>query len=47
MQYHNALRCPLMLGVDGIWLAIVAAEFLAFGVTVLFLWKMRGRYRYL
>lgn len=46
-QVAAVLLLPIVLGVDGIWLAIVAAELLAFGVTVLFLWKMRGRYRYL
>lgn len=38
---------PLVWGLDGIWLAIVAAEVLAILVTVLFLIKERGRYHYM
>ena len=38
---------PLILpGADGVWLAVVAAEALALGVTALFLVKLKGRYQY-
>ncbi len=46
-QIAAVLLLPILLGVDGIWLSIVAAELLALGVTGFFLWKMRGRYHYL
>ncbi|MCI8453787.1 MAG: MATE family efflux transporter [Lachnospiraceae bacterium] len=37
---------PLLLGLDGIWLAIVAAEFLAVIVTVTFLMLKKEQYQY-
>ncbi len=37
---------PLVLDLDGVWLALPAAEVLALGVTGIVLWKMRGRYQY-
>ena len=46
-QIAAVLLLPILLGVDGIWLSIVAAELLALGVTGIFLWKMRRRYHYL
>ena len=45
-QVAAVLVLPAVLGVDGIWAAILAAELLAFGVTVLFLVKLNGRYHY-
>lgn len=45
-QIAAVLLLPMVLGVNGIWLSIVAAELLALGVTVLCLWKMRRRYHY-
>ncbi len=47
LQIVAVLLLPILLGVDGIWLSIVAAEMVALGVTVFFLWHMRGRYHYL
>lgn len=38
---------PLIWGLDGIWLAIVAAEVLAMLITVLFFIRERGRYHYM
>ena len=46
-QIAAVLLLPMVLGVDGIWLSIVAAELVALTVTVFFLWKMRTRYHYL
>lgn len=46
-QTAAVLLLPVVLGVNGIWLSIVAAELLALAVTVMFLWKMRLRYHYL
>ena len=38
---------PGILGVDGIWLSIIAAELAAVGVTALCIRKLKGRYHYL
>lgn len=40
------LLLPLLLGLDGIWSAIIVAEFMAVTVTVIFLVAKRKRYRY-
>jgi Na+-driven multidrug efflux pump len=40
------LLFPLLWGIDGIWASVVAAECMAAAVTILFLFKMRGRYHY-
>ena len=45
-QVAAVLIFPLMWGVDGIWLSIVAAEALAAAVTAAFLWALRKKYRY-
>ena len=37
---------PLVWGIDGIWISIVAAELMAAVVTVMFLAGMRGKYHY-
>ncbi len=37
---------PLLMGLDGIWLSMTAAEAMAFGSTVFFLMKNRKRYGY-
>lgn len=38
---------PLVLGLDGVWLAVVAAEGLAAVVSAVLLWRQRTRYHYL
>lgn len=45
-QVAAVLIFPLVWGVDGIWLSIVAAEALAAAVTAAFLWALRKKYRY-
>ena len=45
-QVAAVLIFPLIWGVDGIWLSIVAAEALAAAVTAAFLWVLRKKYRY-
>ena len=40
------LMLPLLWGLDGVWLAVVAAEGLALCVTAAFLAKLRNRYHY-
>ncbi|MEM5780714.1 MAG: MATE family efflux transporter [Lawsonibacter sp.] len=45
-QLTAVFLLPIFLGVDGIWLAIVAAELLASGVTVFFLVRNNARYHY-
>ncbi len=46
-QVAAVLILPLLWGIDGIWLAITAAELLATGVTAAFLVGMRKKYRYM
>ena len=45
-QVAAVLLLPLIFGIDGVWISIVAAEFVAFLVTVGFLVAMRKKYRY-
>lgn len=45
-QTAVVLFLPLLLGIDGIWLAIVVAEFLALLVTVMFFVKKKKVYHY-
>lgn len=45
-QVTAVLLLPLIWGVDGIWLSIVAAEALAAAVTAAFLWGLRKKYGY-
>ncbi len=45
-QIAAVLILPLILGLDGIWLSIAAAEFLALLVTVVCFVKFRGQYHY-
>lgn len=45
-QVAAVLVFPLIWGIDGIWISIVAAELMAAVVTVLFLIGMRGKYHY-
>ena len=46
-QMAAVLILPIFLEVDGIWLAIVAAELMALVVTAGFLVKMKERYHYM
>ena len=41
------LILPVFFDIDGIWFSITAAELLATGVTLLFLFAMRKKYRYM
>ena len=45
-QVAAVLVLPVFLGLDGVWLAVVAAEGLALCVTAAFLAKLRNRYHY-
>lgn len=45
-QAAAVLLFPLLWGIDGIWLSIVAAELMAAAVTFLFMVGMRARYHY-
>lgn len=45
-QVAAVLVLPLFLGIDGIWLAIVAAELLALMVTAVFFIMKRDYYHY-
>lgn len=45
-QISVVLILPLFLGIDGIWLAIVAAEFLALIVTVICFITQKNKYQY-
>lgn len=46
-QTGAVLILPALLGLDGIWLAIVAAELLAFAVTVFCFFRFRKKYHYM
>lgn len=45
-QIAAVLLLPLWLGIDGIWVSVVAAECMAFAVTLLFLAARKKRYGY-
>jgi putative MATE family efflux protein len=45
-QIGAVVLLPLILGIDGIWLSIVVAEFVAAVVSVLFIVALRPRYNY-
>lgn len=45
-QTATLILLPLILGIDGVWLSIVAAELLALGMSVFFFQKMRSKYGY-
>lgn len=45
-QVAAILILPRLLGLDGVWLALTAAELAAAAVSVFLLWKNRRRYRY-
>lgn len=46
-QIAAVLILPAFLGIDGIWVSIVAAEIMAVMITLFFIVKMRKRYHYL
>lgn len=46
-QVGAVLILPVFLGIDGVWLSIVAAEALAVIVTILLLLVKRRKYHYL
>lgn len=45
-QLLAVLLLPLILGLDGIWVATAIAEVFAFLISLLFLWLKRGQYHY-
>lgn len=45
-QAAAVLLFPLIWGIDGIWLSIVAAELMAVAVTAAFIVKLRPKYGY-
>ena len=45
-QIAAVMLLPIIWGIDGIWLSIVAAELMAFVVTVMFLIGMKNKYHY-
>ena len=45
-QVIAVLVLPLVLDLDGVWLAIVFAELLSLGLTAFFFIKMRKTYNY-
>ncbi len=46
-QMASVLILPLLIGVDGIWLAITVAELCAFVISLIFLTINRKKYRYI
>ena len=45
-QVAVALTLPLILGIDGIWLAVAVAELLTLIITIFFLANRRKQYHY-
>lgn len=45
-QVAAVMILPMILGIDGIWLSVVAAELVAAVMTILFIAAKRGRYHY-
>ncbi len=45
-QVAAVLLLPLLWGIDGVWLSIVASELMAAAVTALFLFALRKKYGY-
>lgn len=45
-QVAVVLTLPIVLGIDGIWLAVAAAELLTLTVTIWFLINRRNQYHY-
>lgn len=45
-QIAAVILLPMWLGIDGIWISVVAAEFMAFAVTLLFLAARKKKYGY-
>ena len=45
-QVASVFLLPLVMGVDGIWLSIVVAEFLATVLTFVLIIAFKGRYGY-
>ena len=45
-QVAAVLIFPLIWGVNGIWMSVVAAEFMAVVVTVIFLFALKKKYQY-
>ncbi|GFI62373.1 multidrug export protein MepA [Clostridiales bacterium] len=46
-QLIFVIMLPMIIGLDGIWLSIVAAELAAVFVTIIFFIKMKDKYNYL
>lgn len=46
-QVAAVIIFPIILGINGIWISIVAAEIIAALVTVIFIFAMRKKYHYL
>ena len=45
-QTGAVIVLPMFLGIDGIWLSIVVAEFVATAVSIIFIIAMRRKYKY-
>lgn len=45
-QISAVMLLPLILGIDGVWYSIVAAEMMAAAVSLLFMAKMKSHYHY-
>ena len=47
LQISAVLILPLILGIDGIWISVVAAEFMSMLITITFIFKMKNKYHYM
>ncbi len=46
-QIAAVLIIPIFLGIDGIWLSIVAAEIMSVIITLIFIFKLKEKYHYM
>lgn len=46
-QIAAVMIFPLILRINGVWISIVAAEVMAMFITLMFIVKMRKKYRYI
>ena len=46
-QCSMVLFLPMILGIDGVWMAVIVAEILALVLTVTFLFAQRKTYKYI
>ena len=46
LQIISVIVLPLLWGIDGIWISIIVAEFMAVAISLIFLYAKRKKYNY-